>query len=86
MAADFTIPSSERLILRQLNPDDAADIFTIFSDPEVVRLHDIEVFQQVEQAEDLIRSFASRFDTDAAIRWGITRRGSKRIVGTCGCT
>ena len=82
---EFPTLQTQRLILREIKLQDASDIFTIFSDPEVVRFHDLEVFQQAEEAERLIHSFAARFEKDTGIRWGITWQGSNQIVGTCGC-
>jgi ribosomal-protein-alanine N-acetyltransferase len=56
---EFPTLQTQRLILREIKLQDASDIFTIFSDPEVVRFHDLEVFQRAEEAERLIHSLRS---------------------------
>lgn len=80
----FPTLSSERLVLDQLAPTDAADIFDIFSDPEVVRHYDVELFKEPEEGANLIEYFQARFDSDTGIRWAIRSRSTGAFLGSCG--
>jgi len=75
---------TDRLILRRIMPEDEADIFAIFSNPEVTRFYDLDTFTDRTQARDLIERHQTQFEKDAGVRWGITRKGSPRLIGTGG--
>lgn len=80
-------PSLEtpNLILREIVPEDAKALFSVFSDGAVTRHYDLETFDRVEQASDLIERFARRYGSQVGVRWGIARRERPGIlVGTCG--
>lgn len=80
----FPVLETDRLILRRILPEDEADIFTIFSNPEVTRYYDLDTFTDRAQARELIERHQIQFEKDAGIRWGITRKGSPRLIGTGG--
>jgi RimJ/RimL family protein N-acetyltransferase len=80
----FPVIETDRLILRRITPEDEADIFTIFSNPEVTRFYDLDTFTDSAQARELIERHRIQFEKDAGIRWGITRKGSSRLIGTGG--
>lgn len=87
---DFdTFPTLEtpRLILREFNPGDAADLFSYKSDPEVQN-YDIEpVMREVSEAYKLIEKFREWFVAKDAIIWAIVPKeaivpfGDNRVVG-----
>ena len=60
-------------------------MFELFSDPEVVRFYDLELFSSIEEACQLVDRFIQRFDRRIGIRWAITERGNTEgLIGTCG--
>ncbi len=75
---------TERLLLRELLPEDAPAIFRLFSDPLVTRYYDLVSYTQVRQAEELIEFFDESFELERAIRWGIERKEDGELMGTCG--
>lgn len=75
---------TERLNLRQLVPEDAEAILRIFGDPEVTRYYDLDTYDSVDQALDLIDFFAESFEVERSIRWGIARKDDDIVIGTCG--
>lgn len=75
---------TERLILTELQSDDEAAVFDLFSDKSVIEHYDLEAFTAVEQARDLISMFRSRHDASAGIRWAIRLKSSGNMAGTCG--
>lgn len=75
---------TQRLILNSLEPQDAAEIYTLFSDARVIEFYDFDVFTDTFQADNFIRKMEKRFQSGAGIRWGIKLVGSEKLVGTCG--
>ena len=82
--ASFPEIETERLLLRELLPEDAPAIFRLFSDPLVTRYYDLVTYTDIQQAEELIDFFDESFELERAIRWGIERKEDGEIMGTCG--
>lgn len=80
----FPVLETERLVLRRITPDDATDIFAIFSNPDVTRYYDLDTFTRPAQAKDLIHRHEVQFEKDAGIRWGIALKDAPRLIGTAG--
>ena len=72
-----TMIETERLTLRDLTPDDAADIFEYTSDPEVTRYVFFNTHETLENTIDYIDSF-SRPDRAA---WAMHHRDMDRVIG-----
>lgn len=79
-----TMPSieTERLILRPIVEDDAAALFAIYSDPEVLRYWSHPPFTELDQAIALAREAAALWETRSLLQWGITRRDRGGVIGT----
>ena len=75
---------TDRLALNEIQLDDEAAIFDLFSNKSVIEYYDLEAFISIEQARDLISMFRSRHEASAGIRWAIRLQTSDNIVGTCG--
>ncbi|KIG12106.1 acetyltransferase, GNAT family protein [Enhygromyxa salina] len=71
-----------RVRLRRLNHDDAADVFRVFSDPEVMRYWSSLPIQTPEQASALIEQTHACFAEHTLYQWGIERRSDSRVIGT----
>ena len=82
--ATFPVLETERLILRAMTPEDAEDMFPIYSDPEVMRFWGMEPFSELDHVRLRIEHSAKLFRERTGIRWAITRKGEGRVVGTCG--
>ena len=82
--ATFPEIETERLLLREIMPEDAPAIYRLFSDPLVTRYYDLEPYTNIEQAEELIDFFDESFELERAIRWGIERKEDGALMGTCG--
>jgi len=79
----FPIIETGRLWLRELALEDVDELFSVLSDPEVIRFYDIPFIHQ-EQALRAIERHRFRFLQGAAVRWGITLKGEDRVIGNCG--
>ncbi len=79
---NFPILTTERLILREVVVDDAADLVTLRGDPEVQRYdEDAELIADVAAAARLIEEMAAWYQSGEAITWGVTLRGEGRVIG-----
>jgi ribosomal-protein-alanine N-acetyltransferase len=78
---DFT---SARLRLTRITSTDVESVLELFSNPEVVKYYDLEVFNVREQAEKLMHLFESRYESSSGIRWAIRLKDSGKLIGTCG--
>ncbi|MEA1978897.1 MAG: GNAT family protein [Chloroflexota bacterium] len=75
---------TERLILRELRSDDAELLFSVLGDEEVTQFYDDEVFRDISQASEQIDAWTAGFRARRCIRWAITQRKNREIIGTCG--
>ncbi|MGE7023021.1 GNAT family N-acetyltransferase [Solibacillus cecembensis] len=80
----FPILQTERLNLREIELEDAADIYNVFSNDEVTKYYGMKTFDTIEQAEKLIEAFAISFQEKRGIRWGIEIKGKAGLIGTIG--
>jgi [ribosomal protein S5]-alanine N-acetyltransferase len=80
----FPALETERLILREIRPDDARDVFRIYSDPAVVRYWGAAPMRSIDEAQRKIASTADAFRAKEGIRWAITRKGDDQLIGSGG--
>ncbi|MFZ1399914.1 MAG: GNAT family N-acetyltransferase [Candidatus Promineifilaceae bacterium] len=80
----FPVLETERLRLRAMVPQDAAAVFALLGDPEVMAWHGSPPFATIEDAQRHIAWYAGAFAEKQAIRWAVTRHGEDRVLGTCG--
>lgn len=73
-----------RLKLSRITLADSQALFELFSDPQVVKYYDLNLFSEITQAEKLIRLFETRFQAASGIRWGIYLKDKHSLIGTCG--
>ncbi len=75
---------TSRLLLRRLEPGDAADVFAYASDPEVARFTTWEAHQTIEDSRRFLESVAEQYATGQVSPWGVVHRGDGKVIGTCG--
>ena len=75
---------TERLILREIIPSDAQDLFRIYADPLVMRYWSSAPMQVIDEAYDRIQGIAAAFREKEGIRWAITRKGDGQLIGSGG--
>jgi RimJ/RimL family protein N-acetyltransferase len=76
-------PERERLVLRGIVADDAADLFAFRSDPVEQRYNDPPL-RTLDEAHDLIARLDRERREFDALHWGITLAGDDRVVGLLG--
>jgi RimJ/RimL family protein N-acetyltransferase len=75
--------SGPRIDLRWLTQQDAPAIFSIFGDSEVMRYWSSPPLRDVAGASELIESIHRHFGSRNLFQWGICRKETDEIVGTC---
>lgn len=86
-AFDFTsfpILQTERLILRELSPQDVTALLRHFGNPEVVRFLDIQPIRTKEQAKEWLQWMGSFYAQKEGLRWGIALKADDTLIGTAG--
>ena len=74
----FTNLTTKRLLLRQLQPDDAEEIFQLRSDEKVSALIDRPVATSIDDA----RQFIDKIIAAQAMMWVITLKDNPKLIGT----
>ncbi|MGG0289723.1 GNAT family protein [Bacillus pacificus] len=75
---------TERLQLRELTLLDAEAMFRYFSKESVIRYFGMDSFENIEQAKTTIQTFKNRYEEGTVFRWGIEKKGTGQLIGTCG--
>jgi RimJ/RimL family protein N-acetyltransferase len=80
-----TLPtiSANRVCLRWLTDEDVNSLFSIFSDPEVMRYWSSLPLADVEEASKLLADIRDYFRQRILFQWGIARKTDDRVIGTC---
>ena len=77
-------PSSERLIMRELRPDDFEALYRVFSDPGISR------FYPYDFDEDIVRGWIDRnigrYRVFGFGLWAVCLRDTGELIGDCGLT
>ncbi|MCK1995200.1 GNAT family N-acetyltransferase [Peribacillus muralis] len=76
--------NTKRLRLREIHEHDAEALFQILSTDEVIRFYGQDALLDVQQAKDIVASFAKNYLENRVIRWGIERKDTKELIGTIG--
>jgi len=74
---------TERLLLRPLRESDAADLFSIFSDPKVMRYWSSPPWPSIDEAHRTIARDAKAMACGEYLQLGIERLADAQLVGRC---
>lgn len=75
--------TTERLLLRPLVDADAAAIFAIFSDRDVMRYWSSPPFDAIEQAQAMLSAIQAGYQSGEFLQLGLERRSDAALMGTC---
>lgn len=76
--------STERLVLREISPADANEIFQLRSDKNVMQFLDRPLAQSMDDAIALIKKIADGHNENENITWAITLQKLPKLIGTIG--
>jgi RimJ/RimL family protein N-acetyltransferase len=74
---------AERLRLRWLTTGDVDAMFSVFSDPDVMRYWSTTPMTARAAAESLLADIHDHFAKKDLFQWGIARREDDVVIGTC---
>ncbi|MGE7916891.1 GNAT family N-acetyltransferase [Lysinibacillus xylanilyticus] len=80
----FPVLNTDRLILRELQINDAHAILNCFSNPDVLRHYGQNPLTSLDQVKQIINNFSKNYDEKRGIKWGIELKGQEGIIGTIG--
>ena len=80
----FPLYETQRLLLDEIKTTDINSIFELFSNNEVTKYYDLDVFKYQVQSENLISLLNERFNKSLGIRWAIRVKDQNQCIGTCG--
>ena len=75
---------SERLLLRQITPDDVNEMFAMRSNAAVMKYIPRPIAKTLEDAMDLINMIQNRLETNEGCNWAITLKGNPKLIGFIG--
>jgi ribosomal-protein-alanine N-acetyltransferase len=78
----FSILTTERLTLRQLQISDENEIFTLRSDSEINKYLDRPLSNTIEDARNFINKVNENINKNISLYWAITLNDSNTFVGT----
>ena len=81
-----TFPRIEtrRLVLRDIKPSDAKDLFSFMSDKETLKSNLMIPHNKIAETDKLIATLKKQYAKKKEIRWGVTLKGTDTIIGTIG--
>jgi ribosomal-protein-alanine N-acetyltransferase len=77
----FPVLTTPRLVLREWAAADAADLFQMNSDPEVLKYDVDPPLRDVAEAAALIEKIGRHFAARESISWAISLQGESRLTG-----
>ncbi|MGG2065014.1 GNAT family N-acetyltransferase [Bacillus sp. S14(2024)] len=75
---------TERLCLRPLTIQDAADIFEYASNPEIATYTVWYPHETLQDSQIFVQSILDQYEKGEMAAYGIELKNEKRIIGTCG--
>ena len=76
----FPVLRTQRLLLRQLHPADAADVFGFRSDGEVQK-YNSEPMTHISQSLELVYQMLEGYASQKSLCWGVTLHEENRVIG-----
>lgn len=78
-----TVLETERLILRELNVNDAQNFYELNSNPNVIKYTGDEAFKNISEAADFLENYKD-YEINGYGRWAVINRQTNKFVGWCG--
>ena len=81
--SSFPTLATERLLMREITPEDVNALLVHFGNPEVVKFIGMQPIRTIEQANEWLKWMGGFFAAKDGLRWGITLQ-DKTFVGSAG--
>lgn len=80
----FPSLETERLLLREMTPDDVNALLKLFGNAQVVKFLEMNPIKTTDQAEEWMRWIGGVFSASGGLRWGIERKSDGEFIGSAG--
>lgn len=80
----FPTLTTDRLILRKIQPDDVNALLKLFGNPEVVKFIEMQPIKSIEQANEWLSWMGGVFAAKDGLRWGVTLKDDDTFIGSAG--
>jgi [ribosomal protein S5]-alanine N-acetyltransferase len=80
----MVVLETERLLLRRFTPEDAADNYRIYSDPENMRFMGRGPDSVESEREQILRHIANYYERHGFGLWAVILKEEGRLIGRCG--
>lgn len=80
----FPVLVTERLILRQITPDDLPRLFQLRSDEQVMKYIDRPLAKSIDDAAELLQKIDTALAANDGITWAVTLKNDPLLAGTLG--
>jgi ribosomal-protein-alanine N-acetyltransferase len=76
----FPLIETERLVLRELRPDDERALYVLFSDPEMMRYWG-EPHDSLARTKAMVTTIIEAYRAQTGIEWGVTLKSTGELIG-----
>lgn len=77
------ILETNRLILRELKIDDAANFYELNLNPNVLKYTGNKAFKNIEEAQNFLENYKD-YDQNGFGRWAVINKSNQEFLGWCG--
>lgn len=77
------ITETERLLLRELAPDDAKDFYNLNLNPSVIKYTGDKAFQNIDEAKEFLENYQD-YRLNGYGRWAVISKDNNEFLGWCG--
>ena len=74
--------AADRVHLRWMTEQDVDALYTIFSEPEVMRYWSSPPFTDIEVARQLLQDVHKGFESGSLFQWGVALKSDNTVIGT----
>ena len=78
-----TVLETTRLLLRELDVNDAEDFYKLNLDPEVIKYTGNTAFKSIEEATKFLSEYKD-YKENGYGRWAVINKATERFIGWCG--
>ena len=77
------ILKTERLLLRELNPDDAENFYKLNLNPNVIKYTGNSAFKDIDEAKEFLENYQD-YKLNGFGRWAVINKSNNKFLGWCG--
>jgi len=75
---------TERLIMRELELSDAAGMFELDSNPDVLKFIGIDTVKEIQESENVIKGLQKQYAENGIGRWAVIEKSTGEFMGWSG--